>query len=220
MSQTESRGLSRVVDWLREGYPQGIPQEDYVAIFGILHRSLTATEVEQLARELYERSGGADGAISADEIAGLIQQNVLQQPSDTDIRRVAGRLAQGGWPLESVAAPTPAPARRAFLPRIERIVGWLRQGYPLGIPDADFIPLLAVLKRKLTQDELGELADDLRVAGFIPADRQAVAAAYLRITDELADESQLTRVIDRLRAAGIEVDDLDNQPTESTGETR
>ena len=31
--------------------------------------------------------------------------------------------------------------------RIERIVNWLKGGYPQGIPEADYVPLLAVLAR-------------------------------------------------------------------------
>ncbi|HEY5484993.1 MAG TPA: DUF3349 domain-containing protein, partial [Propionibacteriaceae bacterium] len=33
--------MTRVVGWLRAGYPDGVPQQDYVALLGILHRQLT-----------------------------------------------------------------------------------------------------------------------------------------------------------------------------------
>ena len=34
------------------------------------------------------------------------------------------------------------------------IVAWLRAGYPDGVPQNDYIPLLALLSRRLTNDEV------------------------------------------------------------------
>ena len=33
--------MQRVLQWLRAGYPEGVPQQDYVALLGILRRTLT-----------------------------------------------------------------------------------------------------------------------------------------------------------------------------------
>ena len=41
------------------------------------------------------------------------------------------------------------------------IVGWLRAGYPEGVPDVDYIPLFALLGRHLTDEEVKEVADEL-----------------------------------------------------------
>ena len=90
--------LERILHWLRAGYPEGVPQHDYVALLGILQRTLTADEVEQLAHRLRETRGSS---VSDDEIRTLIRETALEEPSDTDIRRVASRLAEGGWPLQS-----------------------------------------------------------------------------------------------------------------------
>lgn len=76
--------FTRLLGWLRGGYPQGVPQSDYVALFGILHRDLTETEVE---------------------IAAGIRRVAMEKPSEEDIARVAGRLASAGWPLATGAAP-------------------------------------------------------------------------------------------------------------------
>lgn len=40
----------------------------------------------------------------------------------------------------------------------QSVVGWLRQGYPDGIPPTDYHPLLALLKRSLSEDEVVQAA--------------------------------------------------------------
>ncbi|MCX6469630.1 MAG: DUF3349 domain-containing protein [Corynebacteriales bacterium] len=36
----------------------------------------------------------------------------------------------------------------------ESILGWLREGYPEGVPPKDYIPLLALLKRSLDEEQV------------------------------------------------------------------
>ncbi len=94
--------LQRILRWLRAGYPEGVPQEDYVVLLGVLHRSLTDFEVEKLARELRDGPAGIDGSITDEEIRAAIRKLARQTPAEADVRRVAGRLAEGGWPLTPV----------------------------------------------------------------------------------------------------------------------
>ncbi len=89
--------VNRVLGWLRGGYPQGIPQNDYIALFGILHRTLTRDEVEQIAHETYRARVGRDG--TDEEIRERIRTLIHEEPTEADVRRVAARLAAGGWPL-------------------------------------------------------------------------------------------------------------------------
>lgn len=44
---------------------------------------------------------------------------------------------------------------------LTRAVGWLRAGYPTGVPRQDYVALLGVLRRKLTEDEIRKVASDL-----------------------------------------------------------
>ena len=222
--------FERMLRWLRAGYPEGIPQHDYVALFGILHRTLTDAEVEQIASDLHEGEGGLDSNIPAERIREIIRSTVHMNPSDDDVRRVASRLALGGWPLvatdaleadEPAAAepepePAPAPEPPASAPdlgplrpptRIERMLGWLRAGYPHGIPEADFVPLLGLLQRRLSSEEMQALGERLRAAGLVPANRVDVGVEYLRITRELPDEAELRRIVDHLRETGVELVD-------------
>ncbi len=38
------------------------------------------------------------------------------------------------------------------------MLGWLHEGYPHGVPPKDYFPLLALLKRSLTEDEVVKAA--------------------------------------------------------------
>lgn len=90
--------LSRVLGWLRAGYPQGIPQSDYVALFAVLHRHLTDYEVAVIGERLVEASREGE-KISEADIAAAIADFAKQQPAPDDVSRVASHLAAGGWPL-------------------------------------------------------------------------------------------------------------------------
>ncbi|MFQ6393704.1 DUF3349 domain-containing protein [Nocardia sp. KC 131] len=96
-TQGRPNGLSRVIGWLRAGYPQGIPSSDYVALFAVLHRHLTDFEVVAVAEEL--ASSNPDSEITHADIEMAIGRVAMEQPDAHDIARVASHLAAGGWPL-------------------------------------------------------------------------------------------------------------------------
>jgi Protein of unknown function (DUF3349) len=88
--------LNRVVEWLRAGYPEGVPDVDYIPLFALLGSQLTNAEVSAIADELATESDPQ----SADAIRHAIKAATThQQPTDADINRVRARLASGGWPL-------------------------------------------------------------------------------------------------------------------------
>jgi hypothetical protein len=99
VTDTRSNFLTRAVEWLRAGYPAGVPQGDYVALLGVLRRKLTEAEVRGIAIEL-QRSvlSGADPIGTAD-IERTISAAMLQSATPEDVVRVSARLAAGGWPL-------------------------------------------------------------------------------------------------------------------------
>jgi hypothetical protein len=90
--------LASIVSWLRAGYPDGVPEHDYIPLFALLARQLTNDEVALIADEL-ESSG--DPA-SRQTIKAAITSVTNEKPLDEDVARVRSRLAAGGWPL---AAP-------------------------------------------------------------------------------------------------------------------
>jgi len=92
----------RILDWLRAGYPTGIPKTDYVPILEVLHRNLTEEEIEVFADQLAEQADGEP--ISADDIRAMVREHAFENCSNEDLIRVSARLAAGGWPLASDVA--------------------------------------------------------------------------------------------------------------------
>ncbi|HEX2806310.1 MAG TPA: DUF3349 domain-containing protein [Kineosporiaceae bacterium] len=99
MSDSRSTFLDRSLEWLRAGYPAGVPRHDYVVLLGLLRRKLTDEEVRQIAQNLADHSQNGSDAITRQDIELMINESVLQEASDQDVARVSARLAAGGWPL-------------------------------------------------------------------------------------------------------------------------
>jgi hypothetical protein len=87
--------LSSIITWLRAGYPEGVPNVDYIPLFALLGSELTDAEVRQIGEEL----ASAADPDSAQAIRTAITEVTSEKPTDADVARVRARLAQGGWPL-------------------------------------------------------------------------------------------------------------------------
>lgn len=98
MSPNATNLAGRVVDWLRAGYPGGVPQQDYVVLLGLLRRKLTDSEVRGIAAELVGLAAQGE-VITVADVERLINEATLDQPAEADVTRVSARLAAGGWPL-------------------------------------------------------------------------------------------------------------------------
>jgi hypothetical protein len=99
VSELRSNFLTRTVDWLRAGYPTGVPRQDYVALLGLLRRKLTDDEVHKIAQELADESQKSAEPITTADIEAMIDDTLLQTATPEDVARVSARLAAGGWPL-------------------------------------------------------------------------------------------------------------------------
>jgi|SRR5690349_17683148 hypothetical protein len=82
------------------------------------------------------------------------------------------------------------------------IVSWLRAGYPEGVPESDYIPLLAVLARRLSNEEVRAVAHELIASGELPVDDVDIGTMITKITDELPRDEDVNRVRDKLSAHG------------------
>jgi hypothetical protein len=90
---------------------------------------------------------------------------------------------------------------------LTRIVAFLRAGYPEGVPANDYIPLLALLRRRLTDDEVVAVASELMSTGQAPVEGTDVRVAITKLTDDMPSYDDTERVKRRLVAAGWPVTD-------------
>jgi Protein of unknown function (DUF3349) len=85
---------------------------------------------------------------------------------------------------------------------ISTMVAFVRADYPRGVPETDYVPLLALLRRRLSDDEVTAVAADLAVRAELTLDIADIGVAITRITDELPSPADLERVQRRLAAVG------------------
>jgi len=88
-------------------------------------------------------------------------------------------------------------SRPSFL---DSIVGWLREGYPQGVPPQDYVPLLALLRRRLTDDEVAAVVRELVATGEVPVDSVDIGTSITKVTDALPSEDDIDRVREHLPA--------------------
>ena len=48
--------LASVINWVRAGYPEGVPDVDYVPLFALLGSQLSEDDVKAIAQELENES--------------------------------------------------------------------------------------------------------------------------------------------------------------------
>jgi hypothetical protein len=89
--------LSSIVGWLRAGYPEGVPDVDYVPLFALLGSQLTNDDVTAIAEELERTSGDPESTEAIKRAISAVTDH--DEPKDSDVARVRARLAAGGWPL-------------------------------------------------------------------------------------------------------------------------
>jgi hypothetical protein len=89
---------------------------------------------------------------------------------------------------------------------LTRAVGWLRAGYPTGVPRQDYVALLGLLRRDLTEDEVRGIAKDLAAQSLTGGgDPISPADIEVMITDSVLQEASpedVVRVSAHLAAGG------------------
>jgi hypothetical protein len=97
--------LISVLNWLRAGYPEGVPGTDRVPLLALLRSTpLTEAQVAEIVRNIAEASAPADvdDPIERDDIAEFIAEVTEHDAGPENVQRVAAKLAAGGWPLAGV----------------------------------------------------------------------------------------------------------------------
>ena len=82
------------------------------------------------------------------------------------------------------------------------VLGWLRAGYPEGVPPKDYFPLLALLTRSLTPDEVDQVIGRLLAARPDQVHREEIEAAIAKVTQSEPGDTELNQVASKLAAGG------------------
>jgi hypothetical protein len=90
--------LQSVVNFLRAGYPEGVPEHDYQPLLALLRRQLSVEEVRQVADELC----ASGDPTTAEAIRRAIESVIQAEAGAQDVARVRAHLAAGGWPLAAL----------------------------------------------------------------------------------------------------------------------
>ncbi len=92
--------LRSVLDWLRAGYPEGIPPKDHFALLSVLRRRLTDEDISEIldlsiatAHEHPQRH------VDYDTLREIIAGVLHEEPTEADLERVTEQLVSGGWPV-------------------------------------------------------------------------------------------------------------------------
>lgn len=88
--------LRSVLDWLRAGYPEGIPPKDHFALLSVLRRRLTDEDISEIldlsiatAHEHPQRH------VDYDTLREIIAGVLHEEPTEADLERVTEQLVSG-----------------------------------------------------------------------------------------------------------------------------
>lgn len=204
--------LSRVLDWLRAGYPEGVPPKDYSPLLALLQRTLTAEELADVVAALARQE---TDPVRVSQIRTAIADVTSATPGGDEVRRVAVLLADRGVPLSTKAqrivgdrailADAGAHVEPSDANPIAQALRWLGAGYPDGIPAQDRVPILALLRRRLTDGEVQEVCEAVAAQSGADPEISLVDAQVLmmKVLGELPGDDDVNRVRSRLEQSGI-----------------
>jgi uncharacterized protein DUF3349 len=96
-----------ILQWLRAGYPEGVPGPDRVPLLALLRATpLTDDQVKEVVGHLTDGQHGLPEEISRDHIAEFIKDVTQHDAGPENIQRVAAKLAAAGWPLAGIDQPS------------------------------------------------------------------------------------------------------------------
>src|SRR5882757_5214392 len=110
-SVTATSLVHSILDWLRAGYPDGVPGPDRVPLLALLRATpLTEDQIKEVVRNITADGSTAlaDGSIDTDEIEAFIAEVTQHDAGSENVNRVAAKLAAAGWPLAGVENTTAA----------------------------------------------------------------------------------------------------------------
>src|SRR5262249_20117329 len=94
--------LTSILNWLRAGYPNGVPGPDRVPLLAWLRAPpLTEDQIKEVVRNITAEQSTAPAGheIDRDEIEAFIKDVTHHDAGPENVKRVAAKLAAAGWPL-------------------------------------------------------------------------------------------------------------------------
>ncbi|MBX4167094.1 DUF3349 domain-containing protein [Rhodococcus pyridinivorans] len=89
-----------VLDWLRAGYPEGIPAKDHFALLAVLERRLTDEELlEAIETAAATASEHPERQVDHDTLRKIVAGVIHEEPDPQDVERVREQLVAAGWPV-------------------------------------------------------------------------------------------------------------------------
>ena len=92
---------------------------------------------------------------------------------------------------------------------VQNVVGWLHDGYPQGVPRKDYFPLLALLMRSLSEEELVRVARTIVRETDVdtPVTEQQIRDAIHEVTEKEPNIEEMRQVAARLASVGWPLED-------------
>lgn len=85
----------------------------------------------------------------------------------------------------------------------DNVLGWLRDGYPEGVPPKDYFPLLALLKRSLSEEEVVKAAQSvLKSSDSDTVTEDEIRTAVHAIIEKEPNPEEIHQVAARLALVG------------------
>ena len=181
-----SATLDKVLGWVRAAYPDGVPSADRLGLLAVLGEFLNGDQVSGFAA-----------------LMGKVPPGTA---TEAQIAKVSAKLVAGGWPLANPLGDDESGDSAGIGKAVSGVVNWVRAGYPEGVPPTDYIPLVAILERRLTKREVKAVTRHLRDNGLLAPDQSDIKAAIVSTTDEKPTKLDIERVTAHLRAKGWPVE--------------
>lgn len=81
---------------------------------------------------------------------------------------------------------------------VSRAVAFLRAGYPTEMPKTGYLPLAALLPRRVTDDEVASITSEFIAPRTAPVSAVDIGVAIFRVTNAMPSLDDIERVEQRL----------------------
>ena len=87
---------------------------------------------------------------------------------------------------------------------LQSVLDWLHKGYPDGVPTTDYYPLLALLSRSLTEDEIVQASRAVlqQSQHDNPVSDEQIREAVRQVTAKEPNDNEINQVAARLALVG------------------